>query len=72
MFWKILTFVVIVMFVWWRVLRLLHLRRLRALGEAPPEPRKGIRPISVLATVLLGTYGGYLLWVIIRQALPSL
>jgi hypothetical protein len=72
MLWKILTFLVIVTFTWWRVRKLLQLRRLRATGQVPATPRKGIRPVSVLAAALIAVYGGYLLWIIIRQALPGL
>ena len=72
MLWKILTFLIIVAFTWWRVRRLLQLRREREAGPINPTPRKRIRPVSVLAAGLIAVYGGYLLWVIIRQALPGL
>lgn len=72
MFWKILTFLIIVAFTWWRVRRLLQLRRERETGQINPTLRKRIRPVSMLAAGLIVVYGGYLLWVIVRQALPGL
>ena len=70
MLWKILTLAVLIWFAWWRLRQWLRERRLRALGEPVPEPRQ-VRPISILAGVMLLGYGGYLAWVLIMQALTT-
>lgn len=70
MLWKILTLAVLIWFAWWRLRQWLRERRLRALGEPVPEPRR-VRPISILAGVMLLGYGGYLAWVLIMQALTT-
>jgi hypothetical protein len=58
---KIVTFLVLVAFAWWRFQRYLWHRRLRREGEEIPEQR-GPRAISLLAGVMLAVYGGYMLW----------
>lgn len=70
MFWKLLTLVIIILFMVWRVRRFLQLQRRLARGEEPVdlEPKR-IRPISLLAGGLLAGYGGYLLWVLLRPVL---
>jgi hypothetical protein len=70
MLWKILTLAVIVWFAWWRLRQWLRERRLRDQGEPVPE-QWGIRPISILAGVMLLSYGGYLVWVILVQTLET-
>jgi len=70
MLWKILTLAVLIWFAWWRLRQWLRERRLRAAGEPVPEPRR-VRPISILAGVMLLGYGGYLVWVLIMQALMT-
>lgn len=70
MFWKILTLAVLIGFAWWRLRQFLRERRLRSMGEPVPE-KKGIRPISILAGVMLAAYGGYLLWVIASQTFST-
>lgn len=71
MFWKILTLALLIGFAWWRLRQWLHERKLRAAGEPVPEPRR-VRPISILAGVMLLLYGGYLLWVLALQAVATL
>jgi hypothetical protein len=58
---KILTFLILVAFAWWRLQRFLWHRRLRRQGVEIPE-EKGPRAISLLAGVMLAVYGGYMLW----------
>ncbi|OOG23159.1 hypothetical protein B1C78_12260 [Thioalkalivibrio denitrificans] len=58
---RILTFLILVAFVWWRVQRYLHNRRLRRQGIEIPE-QKGPRAVTLLAGLMLAVYGGYMLW----------
>ncbi len=67
MLWKLLTLAVLVWFTWWRLQQFLRARRLRAEGKPVPESR-GIRPITLLAVAMLAGYGGYLVFVLARQA----
>jgi predicted PurR-regulated permease PerM len=67
MFWKLLTLAILIGFAWWRLQQFLHRRRLRSRGEPVPEAR-GVRPITLLAGAMLLGYGGYLVWVLARQA----
>lgn len=70
MFWKMVTLALLIGFAWWRFRQWLRIRRLHAAGEPIPETR-GVRPITILAAVLLVGYGGYLAWVLILQALAT-
>ena len=70
MLWKLFTLALIIGFAWWRLRQFLRLRRLRAQGEPVPEPQ-GVRPITILAGVMLAVYGGYLLFVLLSQALET-
>lgn len=70
MFWKFITLVLLIGFAGWRFRQWLRIRRLHAAGEPVPESR-GVRPITILAAVLLAGYGGYLAWVLILQAFAT-
>jgi hypothetical protein len=70
MLWKILTLALLIWFAVWRLRQWLRVRRLRAAGEPLPEPGR-VRPISILAGVMLLGYGGYLAWVLILQAVGT-
>lgn len=71
MFWKLLTLAVILGFAWWRFRQFLRIRRLRARGEPLPAESGKVRPITVLAALMLSGYGGYLIYVVVSQALVS-
>lgn len=58
---KLLTFLLILGFAWWRLRRVLSVWRLRRQGVHVPE-QKGPRPVTLFAAVLLGAYAGFLLW----------
>jgi hypothetical protein len=70
MLWKLFTLALILGFAWWRVRRFLRLRQLRARGEPVPPPQR-LRPISLLAGLMLLLYGGYLLYVVAGQFLDG-
>lgn len=72
MFWKLLTLAVILGFAGWRLRQFLRIYRLRARGEPVSAEKGRVRPITVLATLLLVGYGGYLIYVVVRQAVASL
>ena len=63
---KFLTLLILILFAWWRLKRWLQHRRLQAQGLPMPE-QKGVRPITLLSLVLLGVYGGFLLWHLFGQ-----
>lgn len=67
---KFLTFLIIVLFAWWRIRRWFMARRRRALG-LPPEASPRVRPITVLSLILLIVYGGFLLWHALSRFLPA-
>jgi hypothetical protein len=58
---KILTFLALLAFAWWRLRRILWHRRLRRQGLDVPE-EKGPRAVTLLAGLMLAVYGGYMLW----------
>ena len=62
MWLKILTFFLLVGFVYFLVKRRLHQRKLAQAGIDEVSPQSGLRPITVLAMVMLGMYAGYLLF----------
>lgn len=68
MLWKLFTLALILGFAWWRIRQFLRQRRLGEQGEPAPPPQR-LRPISLLAGVMLLVYGGYLLYVVVRQLL---
>jgi hypothetical protein len=70
MLWKLFTLALILGFAWWRVWRFLRLRQLRERGEPAPPPQR-LRPISLLAGLMLLLYGGYLLYVVAGQFLDG-
>jgi hypothetical protein len=70
MLWKLFTLALILGFAWWRVRRFLRLRHLREHGEPVPPPQR-LRPISLLAGLMLLLYGGYLLYVVAGQFLDG-
>lgn len=61
MWLKILTFFLLVGFVYFLIKRRLHQRKLVQAG-IEVSPQSGLRPITVLAMVMLGMYAGYLLF----------
>jgi hypothetical protein len=69
MLWKLLTLAVIVGFAWWRLRQFLRLRKLRERGEPIPSQPQGLRPISLLAGLMLLFYGGYLIFVLAESFL---
>ncbi len=61
MWLKILTFFLLVGFVYFLVKRRLHQRKLAQAG-IEVSTQSGLRPITVLAMIMLGMYAGYLLF----------
>lgn len=61
MWLKILTFFLLVGFFYFLIKRRLHQRRLAQAG-IEVEHTAGLRPITVLALIMIGMYGGYLLF----------
>lgn len=58
---KILTFLALLAFGWWRLRRYLWRRSLHRQGlEIPQE--KGPRSVTLLAGIMLAVYGGFMLW----------
>ena len=70
MLWKLFTLALIVGFAWWRLRRFLRQRQLRERGEPAPPPQR-LRPISLLAGLMLLLYGGYLVYVVAGQFLDG-
>lgn len=58
---KVLTFLLLLAFAWWRLSRYLWRRRLRREGVEIPQ-EKGPRAVTMLAGLMLAVYGGYMLW----------
>ncbi|MCG5524152.1 hypothetical protein LRB11_04290 [Ectothiorhodospira haloalkaliphila] len=63
---KFFTLLILLAFAWWRFKRWWRVRQLKAQGQPVPE-ETGIRPITLLSIVLLGVYGGFLLWHLFGQ-----
>ncbi|QKT03583.1 hypothetical protein HUS23_07050 [Ectothiorhodospiraceae bacterium 2226] len=66
---KILTFLALVGFAWWRLRRFLYGRTLQKQGIKRPEPQ-GIRPIAIFAGAMVAVYAGVLLWHMLGFAAP--
>lgn len=61
MWLKLLSALLIAGFLYYMVRRRLHQRRLERAGVVV-EPGSGLRPITILALLMLGMYGGYMLF----------
>lgn len=58
---KLLTFLGLIAFGWWRLRRYLWHRRLRRQGREIPK-EQGPRAVTLLAGIMLAVYGGFMLW----------
>ena len=63
---KLLSALLIAAFLYYMVRRRLRQRRLERAGVVI-EPGEGLRPITILALLMLGMYGGYLLFHLLER-----
>ncbi len=67
MWLKLLSALLIAGFLYYMVRRRLQQRRLERAGVVV-EPSRGLRPITVLALLMLGMYGGYMLFHLLSRS----
>lgn len=67
MWLKLLSALLIAAFLYYMVRRRVQQRRLERAGIVV-EPSRGLRPITVLALLMLGMYGGYMLFHLLNRS----